>query len=260
MPSLRELQQRFAVALFADPGTAPAFAIAGAHRPAERIAIYRRTVFANYRNALGATYPVVQRLVGKPFFDAAVDAFVRAHPSRGGDLNVYGDAFGAFLAVYPPAGELPYLTDVARLEWAIDEANRAADATRSPDIVLGTLAIAPPERLPALRMRLEPSCRLVASEFPVLRIWQVNQAGYDGDDGVSLDDGPDHLLVRRDANGVALQRIAAADFAWLAALSARATLALAIDKAQGVAEAFDLGAALHAYIGNGTIAAVVDQG
>ena len=260
MSSLCELQQRFADALFADPGTAPAFAIAGVHRAAERIAIYRHTVFTNYRNALGATYPVVQRLVGKPFFNAAVDEFVRAHPSRGGDLNVYGDAFGAFLAGYPPARELPYLTDVARLEWAIDEANRAADATRSPDIVLGTLAIATPERLPALRMRLEPSCRFVASEFPVLRIWRVNQPGYDGDERVSLDEGPDHLLVRRDADGVVLQRIAAAEFAWLAALAAHASLALAIDKAQGVADAFDLGVALHAYIGNGTIAAIVDHG
>lgn len=260
MPSLRELQHRFADALFADPGAAPAFAIAGAHSAAARIAIYRRNVFANYRNALGATYPVVQRLVGEPFFITAVDDFVRAHPSRGGDLNVYGDAFGAFLAGYRPARELPYLADVARLEWAIDEANRAADSTWAPDIVLGTLAIAAPERLPALRMHLEPSCRLIASAFPVLRIWQVNQPGYDGDESVSLDEGPDHLLVRRAAEGIALQRIAAAEFAWLATLAARASLALAIERAQGVAAAFDLGAALHAYIGNGTIAAIVDHG
>jgi hypothetical protein len=249
MLSLREL--------LADPGEAPPVAIAGT---AERLSIYRRNVVANYRNALGATYPVVHRLVGVPFFDATVDEFVRAHPSRGGDLNVYGDAFGAFVAGYPPARDLPYLADIARLEWAIDEAQRAADSTRAPDIVLAALAVAPPERLPELRMRLAPSCRLVASTFPVLRIWQVNQPERDGNDSVSLSDGPDHVLVRRDAGGVSLQRIPAADFAWLAALADRMPLGMAIDRARGVDAAFDLGAALHAYIDDGTIAAVAPQG
>ena len=75
-----------------------------------------------------ATYRVVRELVGAPFFDAAVDAFVRAHPSTGGDLNVYGGEFADFLAAYPHARDLPYLPDVARLEWALDEAHRAADA------------------------------------------------------------------------------------------------------------------------------------
>ena len=106
----------------------------------ERIGIYRRTIATNYRNALGATYPVVRRLVGTPFFDAAVDAYVEAHPSRSGDLNEYGATFGEFLGGYEPASDLPYLPDVARLEWAIDEANRAADSLASPDDVLRELA------------------------------------------------------------------------------------------------------------------------
>ena len=77
MPSLRELQQEFAAAVLAGDGAAAAVRDdAPTNAAAERIAIYRRAVFANYRNALGATYPVVKRLVGAPFFDAAVDAFV----------------------------------------------------------------------------------------------------------------------------------------------------------------------------------------
>ena len=119
MSSLRELQQRFAEAVFAGPGVASSF-VAGAPAAAgDRIAIYRKTIFANYRKALAATYPVVRRLVGHLFFVDAVDAFVRAHPSNGGDLNVYGDRFGDFLAAYPPATELAYLADVAWLDAGI---------------------------------------------------------------------------------------------------------------------------------------------
>ena len=96
MSSLRELQERMAQAL---AGPSPA----SAAWPAERIAIYRRNIAANYRNALAASYPVVRRLTGAAFFGAAVDAYVVAHPSRSGDLNVYGDAFGDFLVQYAPA-------------------------------------------------------------------------------------------------------------------------------------------------------------
>jgi hypothetical protein len=258
MPSLRELQRQFADALLAADGSAPARA--GSAGGAERMAVHRRSVFANYRTALAATYPVVHRLVGTPFFEAAVDGFVHAHPSRSGDLNLYGAAFGEFLAGYAPAADLPYLADVARLEWTIDEVNRAADSTPAPDIVLGALAIVPAERAPALGLRVAPSCRLIRSEFPILRIWKVNQPEYSGDDRVALDEGADRLVVRRDARGIVLERISSGLFAWLEALSAGAPLAPAIESACGADAAFDLGAALQRCIGDGTITNVVDNG
>jgi hypothetical protein len=213
---------------------------------------------ARDRNALAATFPVVKRLVGAPFFHAAVDAFAAAHPSGSGDLNIYGDRFGAFLGTYPPAADLPYLPDVARLEWAIDEANRAKDAPRVPEAVLAALAIAPPERLPHLRLTLDPSCRLVASRFPILRIWQANQPDFVGDDRTSLDRGGDALLIRRDPQGVALERLAPGEHGWLAALAAGATLGAAIDAAQAAESTFDLGATLRAHIAAGTFIAVGD--
>ena len=256
MRSLRELQQDFADALAGPQHPVPAFAPTPGGGATERFAIYRRAVRANYFNALSATYPVVRRLVGTPFFRAAVDVYVRAHPSRCGDLNVYGGAFGAFLAHYAPAVDLAYLPDVARLEWAIDEAQRATDTARAPDLVLAALSRAPAERLPGLRLRLAPSCRLVGSDYPVLRIWKVNQPDHDGGERVGLDESADRLLVRRDAHGATLERLSADEFAWLSALQAGATLAVAIEAAQGVDASFDLGDALHAHIGSGTLSSI----
>jgi len=256
MPSLRELQRGFADAVFGPPGVAPGFGVVPPETGAERIAIYRTALFANYRNALSATYPVVKRLTGAAFFHAAVDAFVRAHPSVSGDLNVYGGAFGDFLAGYAPAAELPYLPDVARLEWAIDEAQRAPDSVRAPEAVLAALAAVPGESLPELRFVLDTSCRLVASNYPILRIWQVNQPDHGGDDQVMLDEGADTLRVGREARGVALERLGAGDFAWLAALASAAPLGAAIEAAQTADAHFDLGVALRTHIATGTIAAV----
>lgn len=262
MPSLRDLQLGFAAALAGGADAAGLFdagpAQAGRAAPAieHRLAIYRGNGRANYRNALAATFPVVARLTGAAFFDAAVDAFVAAHPPAAGDLNVYGDALPAFLHAYPGAAALPYLADVAALEWAIDEANRALDAARVPDGVLAALAMARPERLPETRLTLDPSCRLAASPYPVLRIWRANQADRAGDERIALDEGGVALLVRRDPPGVALETLGRGEHAWLDAAMRGETLGAAIDAAMAVDAAFDLEAALRHHIGAGTIVAV----
>ncbi len=247
MPSLRELQTQFAATLFEDTGD-----------PGERIAIYRNTVFANYRKALGATFRVVRQLVGAPFFNAAVDAYVLACPSTGGDLNVYGDRFGDFLAAYPHAKDLAYLPDVARLEWAVDEASRAADTRGTPEAILSALAAIPAERITAQRFALDASCRFMMSDYPVLRIWQVHQPAFEGDITVEFGMGTDRLLVRRETGNVVIERIALGDFALLRTLAGGGDLASALDAAMTAEATFDLGTTLRACIANHTLAELRD--
>src|SRR5205085_2247436 len=122
--------------------------------------------------ALSATYPVVRRLVGAAFFDEAARRHALAVPSTSGDLSRYGVGFAAFLEAYEPARELRYLPDVARLEWALHECDQAADAA---GLDLATLAGVAPGEEGRVRLALHPAVRLVASEYPVLSIWEANQ-------------------------------------------------------------------------------------
>jgi hypothetical protein len=246
MPSLSELQRHFAATV-----------LDLAHEPDARIAVYRHTIFANYRNALGATYRVVRELTGVPFFNAAVDAFVFVHPSTGGDLNVYGDTFPSFLATYPHAAPLPYLPDVARLEWAMDEAHRAADAEGDAQRMLAALAAIPAGKIPMQRFALDPSCRLLRSAFPVLRIWQAHQDDSGHDRHVEFANDEDFLLIRREDGRVVVERVERGDFAWLAALAAGADLEQGLDAAFDADATFDLGTALRTFIANGVLAAIV---
>jgi hypothetical protein len=242
MPSLPELQRRFAGALLAE-----------AHARDGGIAVYRNTVFANWRNALGATFTVVRQLTGGPFFDAAVDAFAHAHPSTGGDLNVYGGEFPEFLATYPFASDLPYLPDVARLEWAIDEAQRAADAPGTPEDLLAALARIAPDAVATLRFRLDPSCRLLRSDHPVLRIWQVHRTGEFAAQDIAFDGARDLLRIYREDGQVAVERMPPGEFAWLAALADGADLAAALDAALAADATFDLGTVLRRDVANRTV-------
>lgn len=251
MHSLADLQRRFARDVAGD-----VTAVASAATEAPGIAIYRNTIRANYRNALRATFPVVCALTAAPFFHAAVDAFADAHPSRGGDLNVYGDAFADFLATYPHARDLPYLADVARLEWAIDEAHRATDDVIAPQALLEALAATPAERLAGRRLVLDASCRLLRPLHPARRIWQAHQSGFIGESEVDFGAPPECLLVRREAGTTAIERIGGGEFAWLAALRIGEDLGTALDAAFAADPAFEFELALRHRIADGTLVAL----
>jgi len=241
--ALRDLQRGLVAAtLFGDDAALARLGIAtGPMDARSRVAVYRNNVFGNYRKVLAATYPVVKRLVGGPFFEAAAEHFVRAYPSTRGDVNAYGGDFAIFLAAYAPARELAYLPDVARLEWAIDQAAIAADA--SP-MDLAALSAVAPELLPELRMRAHPSLRLLVSRFPLLAIWQSNQPGHEGDGRVDLDAGGEALGIARGADGVVIERISRGQHALLTALLANRTLDAAAAEAAAADTDFELSTTL----------------
>lgn len=215
MSMLERLQREFLDDLFAD--AAPVRA---------GIAIYRRTVLANLHGALAATYPVVRRLVGDAFFREAAERFARALQSASGDLNLYGEGFADFLARYPFARELAYLPDMARLEWACHESFRAADAA---PLDAAALAAVPAELHGAIRLVPGPSVRLVASDHPVLSIWEANQPDRDGTPEATS--GAEHVLVSRTDGEVRPERITREEWNCVRALARGLTLEEALDAA-----------------------------
>ena len=213
MNALDALQREFVASLFS------------MQEPADpRVAVYRRNVLANLAGALAATYPVVRRLVGDAFFDEAARRYALAVPSTSGDLNDYGARFDAFLAEYGPARDLDYLADVARLEWALHESDRAADA---PPLDLAALSKVAPGGEGGVRLALHPAVRLVASAHPVLAIWEANQPGRDG-----TPDRPsaaERVLVRRGDYNAEARLVDQAGWNLLVALQRGATLDAACD-------------------------------
>ncbi|PKM04823.1 MAG: hypothetical protein CVV17_03630, partial [Gammaproteobacteria bacterium HGW-Gammaproteobacteria-7] len=168
-------------------------------RDIARFEVYRASFEANLAHALRDTYPVVNRLVGEAYFSQVARAYLRAHPSRCGDLHEYGAHFATFLAALDSAEAFPYLPDVARLEWLAHQAFHAADAE---PLTFDVLAELPPEACAGLG--LLPSVRLMRSEFPVHRIWQVNQESWAGDAVVHLEEGGVRLAVSREGLDIVL--------------------------------------------------------
>jgi hypothetical protein len=215
----------------------------------ERYAVYRHNLFSNWRAALADTFAVVERLVGAAFFGEAARRYAIAHPSASGDLNRFGRHFPAFLDAYPYARDLPYLGDVARLEWAWHESFHAADA---PPIDLEALARVAPEAQGEIRFRLHPAVRLVESGFPILAIWEANQPERDGTP--ERVEGAENVIVHRPGLDVQLGRVEREDWRFLRAIELGDTLEAAAQRA-GYGDAENLGMALRGFVAARVIAA-----
>lgn len=212
---LARLQADFAAALLG--GDAGPFAAHLAGDPATalaRLAVYRRAIAANRNGALRSTYPVAARIVGDAFFAEAARQYSEAVPPDCGDLNRHGAAFADFLAAYPHASAMPWLPDVARLEWAGHEALLAADA---PPFDFAGLAAVPEEDQARLAFTLHPSVRLERSAWPVLAIWEANQPERDGTP--DRDAGDDDVLVWREDNRVRMALLSATEAGIVAGLA-----------------------------------------
>lgn len=245
-------QHSFAAALL-DPELPPpsALAASGAAAPAKRFSVYRNNVVVGLTEALRARFPVIEKLVDDDFFAATARVFVAAHPPRSPLLMHYGDAFADFLAAFPPAADLPYLPDVARLEAARTRAYHAADAA---PLAPARLAGLTPEVLFAARLTLHPSLQIVRSAFPIVTIWAMNSgeaALAPVDAGIAED-----ALVARPRLQVLVQKLPPGGADFLAALAAGAPLGAAV-QAAAARTGFDLAQNLAGLLRSGAIADLI---
>jgi hypothetical protein len=253
MSSLRELQAGFRAALLTgDARGVAADVLADGLGVSARLAVYRHHVFTSLTAALEATYPVVCRLVDRRFFGWLADGYVRAHPPAGPCLFEYGADFADFVAAFPACERLPWLADVARLEWAMSAALHAPDAAPLGAEALGALA---PADLARLTPALDPSVTLLASRWPVDAVWRANQPGADPAATVDLDAGGVALEVRRLDDDVVFRALPAGTFAFRAALGAGRPLEEAVARAVDADAAFDLTAEVRALLDERLLAA-----
>ena len=188
------------------------------------------------------------------FFDFAADAYIRRHPPSGPCLFEYGATLPDFLATFPPCADYPYLPDVARLEWAMNAALHADDATPIPRTLLAGVAAGD---LGRLVLEMDPAVAWLRSDWPIDRIWSANQPSADPGATVDLSAGGVRLEIRRRDDTVALRRLEAAPFGFRSALSLALTLEAAADLALAEEPGFDLNAAMKALLDEALVVGVV---
>ncbi|NII56131.1 DNA-binding domain-containing protein [Luteibacter sp. SG786] len=212
MNGFAAFQRDFAAALFADTSS-----FAPVSHPA--FAVYRNTVMRACLDALEANFPAVACLVGRDWFRSAAAIHVASSPPRDARLAMYGESFADFLAGFEPAGSLPYLADVARLDRLYMESLHAEDV---PTLCADRLAALGPGALARTCVRPHPATRWFSSAMPSRTIWEASRRGEAVHADLSWQ--PEQALVLRTPQGVHVLSAGPLEIDLLEACAAGATL------------------------------------
>lgn len=244
---LAELQTQMQRMLLSAGGPDPTLLTLLADAPgqrARRLAVYRNNVRHALLSVLEAAFPVLQQLVGIECFTATALTFIAEYPPQRPVLYAYGSDFPRFLADFRPLAELPWLADVARLEWTRNEALFAAEAEPlTPD----QLASVPADKLADLRIRLHPATRLLESSWPIHAIWVAHQPEGGPLETVDLQQA-ETVMIWRQSGAVRQRLLTPGEFALLTAFAARQPLAEAAGAGLQRDPAFDFSAMLARWL------------
>jgi len=245
---LPDLQAAFRAGTLGRDAAAAAALADGGMENGHRFGIYRNNIFRSLTGVLEAAFPTVSRLVGDENFAVLAHRFIAAHPPQRPELYAYGGDFAAFLAGFRPAvEELPFLPDLAQVEWAVNEAYFEADAEPLNAERLSGLA---PERYAGLRLKLHPTVRLIESDWPVWDLWGAEALPEPWPP--RKPEGAQRVLVRRPESKVDVVMAAPGDFAFLGALAAGDALGEAAAAGIAADAEFDLATCLAGHLAGGT--------
>lgn len=205
MTALRDIQAAFMHDIYTGEQTSAVFLDASVSSP-ERLHIYSNNTVLGLADVLANTYPVVKRIVGEEFLKTLTRHYMKAHPQPAGNRHMFGGHLATFLKGFAPAASLPYLSDIATLEWAHFQSSIADDAETLDFNGLTTAMSADP----AFVLALHPSVYVIEQSYNTLDIWQEHQK--DEPETIQLALKDHTLVVWRTTNDSVLIRKASPPF------------------------------------------------
>ncbi len=204
----------------------------------ERFNIYRNNIFAGLVQAIADGYPVIRRLVGDDFFRAMALEYARNSLPTSPVMMTYGASFAEFLESFEPVASLPYLPDVARLEWLYSECFHEKD---SAPVTMEQVLEEAGGDIDSLVLRYHPALRLLGSRFAVLSLWNAHREDI-ADDQVEMPDidAGEEILLTRPGIGVELRWLETGGLGFVRSLQQGETLGNAAEKVMQQYPDFDL--------------------
>jgi hypothetical protein len=159
----------------------------------DRLAVYAGGYFARFEEALTEVYEAARHIVGAKAFAELSHVYAERYPSHDYNLSFAGRHLPEFLSTYALTAKLPFLPDLAMLEWKVCRAFHAFD---QPPLDPRRAAPLTLEEWDQARLIFQPSVNLVASAWPVLDLWEARKRPRT-DINVDLVNRPQRVLVFR---------------------------------------------------------------
>lgn len=223
MSSLHDLQTKFRQYAFSgQENDLPDTVLSKGLNATQRLQVYRNNIQFLMTDALKGVFDVIEKLVGDAFFKQLCRDYISAHPSRSGDLHLFGEHMAEFIKSYKATDSLPYLADIARFEWAYHEVFH--DASCKPRDIFQKIATIAPEQHPHITFSINPASRLLSSNYPVYDIWDANVR--ENDQMIEINNNSTHyyLISRRQDNDIYVQTLNVSEYQLLALIEKRAPL------------------------------------
>jgi len=194
-----------------------------------RMAIYSQNTYGGIHDYLMSVFPAINGVVGGDFFKQLIYQFIRSMPPKSGNMHDYGIELISFVEQEQTLSELPYITDLARFEWAKHKAYysdlNSVLAFDVSKVEQDTILITP--------VSLNRSITLLKTPYPITEIYRQSLPDYQEEVSLSLDSGMESLLIRQNTKNqrslVAVEQISEVLFKLLSILSRSSTLESAIE-------------------------------
>lgn len=252
MLALHEDLENFAQTIISGQALPPLTQAVCPHYPvATAIAIYSNNYHCNLQDTLVYAYPVVEQLVGNEFFRYMAKQFIKRYPSKSGNLHHYGEEMASFIAFFEPVQNLPYLSDIAALEWCCHCAYFAEDR---PVLDISKLAELPEAHYADLVLLTHPALHVMHSRYPIAAIWHAHQNGSVDDLQIEWDStGLYTIQISRQNNIIVVNEFTQAEGVWLKNIQTGMQLGKATDSILGCHPDFNLELALSKFVAQGVI-------
>ena len=221
-----------------------------------RLGVYRNNIIGSITDMLVATFPLLEKLVGKEFLASMARRFLRDNPPTDGCLNLYGNGFAEFIENFAPAKGLPYLPDMARLELAMNKAYYARD---DAPLKAKSLANIAPDSIGDTHLRLRDSVHLIFSPYPLIALQEFCLAEGMGEPP-DLEQGQDYLMVYRPYLDIETIALESSEYELLKNLQNKQVLEEAVSAVIGIDEAFDFQAFLQRHLALETFSTLSTNG
>src|SRR3989338_61557 len=139
----------------------------------ERISVYSSGYLARITEALEEIYEAVKFVLGQEAFMDLAEGYASHYRSHDYNLSRAGRHLPEYLLRSRFVEKLPFLPDLAELEWRISQSFHAFEAPPFDSSYLSRLSA---EEWGSLRFSFQPSVSVVSSRWPVVDIWKARKS------------------------------------------------------------------------------------
>jgi hypothetical protein len=138
----------------------------------QHLGIYRHSIQGILGQHLRAVYGVVAQLVGAEFFEYLTETYIDQSPPISTVLSEYGEDFSSTLLNHPALKNMPWIAEVARLEWARSQAWHGVNQAPRSFNDLSTLSEVEYNQVV---LQLPDSAQLLESNYAIYDVWLAHQ-------------------------------------------------------------------------------------